>query len=194
MLTGSRGESRPEAPAELIERAKHDRAAFGELYDLYLRRVYAFCLARSKDQQEAEDLTAQTFERALVAIERYEHRGAPLSSWLFRIAANLVTDQARRRGGLVLMGDNSLPEPVDTADLNPEEQVVRWERAAWLRSHLSALPPDQQRALRLRFWEGNSVAEVAARLNRNENATKQLLHRAMQNVRRSIGREMNPDV
>jgi RNA polymerase sigma-70 factor, ECF subfamily len=181
----------PEADADLIERARHDRLAFGEIYDLYLRRVYAFCLSRSKDQDVAEDLTSQTFERALSAIARYQQRGAPMSSWLLRIAANLIADRGRQSGRFVLLGDDQLPENhLDApAEPQPEEWVLEWERAAWLRQHISTLPADQQRAVRMRFWEGHSVAEVGQKLGRNENATKQLLHRAVVNLRGKIGQE-----
>jgi RNA polymerase sigma-70 factor (ECF subfamily) len=186
----------PEATAELIERARTDRAAFGELYDLYVRRVYAFCLANSKDRDEAEDLTAQTFERALNAIGRYEHRGAPLSSWLFRIAGNLLIDRGRSSGRVVLLGDQPVPEQqvAGSPEPLPEQWVEQWERAAWLRDKISSLPPDQQQAVRLRFWEGLSVAEVADRMGRNENSTKQLLFRAMTTLRTRIAREGGANV
>jgi RNA polymerase sigma-70 factor, ECF subfamily len=120
---------------------------------------------------------------------RYEQRGAPLSSWLLRIAANLMADRGRRRDHFVLVGDEALPEidPDRPAEPQPEEWVERWERAAWLRERIAELPRDQQRALQLRYWEGHSVSGVAERLERNENATKQLLHRAMTNLRGRIG-------
>lgn len=184
-------EGRIEATAELIEHAHTDRDAFGELYDLYLHRVYAFCLAHTRHHHEAEDLTAQTFERALHAIGRYEHRGAPFSSWLFRIAANLATDRVRQGRQLVVLGDTSTQGAGAgiSNEPDPEDWVVRWERATWLRSHIAGLPPDQEQALQLRFWGGQSVAEVAVQLNRTENATKQLLHRAVENLRARLGGE-----
>ena len=175
-----------EAGAHLIERARHDSAAFGEIYDLYVRRVYAFCLSHTGNKEVAEDLTSQTFERALGAIARYEPRGAPLSSWLFRIAANLITDRGRQSRRIVFLGDDPLPEPRfdPAAEDRPEAVVERWERATALRDLMAGLPDDQQEALRLRYWNGMSVAEVAARLGRNENATKQLLFRAVTGLRR----------
>jgi RNA polymerase sigma-70 factor, ECF subfamily len=184
-----------EAPTDLIDRARTNRSAFGAIYDLYVHRVYAFCMSQVRNREMAEDLTAQTFERALRAIGRYEHRGAPLSSWLFRIAANLATDRGRQSGRLVLLGDAPIPEErLDRpGDPTPEERVLQWERAATVRQHMSELPDDQQRALRLRFWEGYSVVEVGERLGRNENATKQLLHRAVTNLRARMNREAVSD-
>lgn len=137
-----------EASAALIERVGRDRAALAELYDLYVRRVYAFCLSRAGNEDEAEDLTAQTFERALHAIGRYEDRGRPLSSWLLTIAARLLLYGARERArfaeGDVEIGDMWAHDPT------PEAQVEEWERDGEIRSLISTLPNDQQRAIRLR--------------------------------------------
>lgn len=175
----------PEATSQLIERARSDRGVFGELYDLYVQRIYAFCLARTNDRDEAEDMTAQTFERALNAIGRYEDRGAPCSGWLLRIAGNVLIDRARRQSRVSVLGDDPIPEHrIDRRDEDdPTAWVERWERASWLRTQLATLPSDQQRAIRLRYWDGLSIAEVADRMGRNENATKQLLHRAVTTLR-----------
>ena len=70
---------RSEAEPALIAQARHDRAAFAALYDLYATRVYALCAVHSTSREDAEDLTAQTFERALHAISHYEERGQPFS-------------------------------------------------------------------------------------------------------------------
>jgi RNA polymerase sigma-70 factor (ECF subfamily) len=180
----------PEATGALIERARRDRSAFGELYDLYVRRVYAFSLTHTRDRDEAEDVTAATFERALNAIGRYEDRGAPLSSWLFRIAANIVTDRRRQGSRVTPLGDDPVPEDrlEGSGEEDPQVQVERWERAAALRERIASLPSDQQEAIRLRYMDGLSVAEVAERMGRNENATKQLLHRATTSLRSRMGR------
>jgi RNA polymerase sigma-70 factor (ECF subfamily) len=173
----------PEASERLIARARRDPEAFGEVYDLYLSRVYAFCRSRTASIEEAEDLTAQTFERALASLDRYESRGAPMSSWLFRIAGNLIIDRGRRSGRFVPMTEDA-PEPAshDPED-DPEVMVERWERAAYLRDRMAALPADQREAVRLRYWENASTAEIAERLGRTEGATKQMLHRALVTLR-----------
>lgn len=96
---------RDEAPSELIRRASRDRAAFAQLYDLYLPRIYAFCRRYSHGREDAEDLTAQVFEKALAGIRQYEDRGVPFSAWLPRIAANTVIDRARRLERLPIAAD-----------------------------------------------------------------------------------------
>ena len=171
---------RAEADAKVIERARTDRDAFGELYDLYLNRVYAFCWSYSTTKEQAEDLTAQTFERALNAIARYQDRGVPFSAWLLRIAANLARDRASRPIKEV-QGDEDAPfeEREDTSELNPETQVEQWERAATVQALLATLPPDQQQVVRLRFWEDRPWLEVGTLMGRSEDAVKQLARRAL---------------
>jgi RNA polymerase sigma-70 factor (ECF subfamily) len=163
---------RAEATADLITRARSDPAAFGELYDQYLPRVYAFCRRYSSSQQEAEDLTAVTFERALRAIVRYEDRGHPFSSWLLRIAGNAVVDNSRRPRQQVI-------RPLDLARLKEDGFIQEWEETFWIREHVAALPGDQQEVLRLRYFEDHPFAEVAVRMGRSEGAVKQLLRRAL---------------
>jgi len=71
------GERRSQVSPDVIARARHDRAAFGEIYDHYLPRVYAFCRLHSASREEAQDLTAHSFERALDAIHGGLEGGSP---------------------------------------------------------------------------------------------------------------------
>jgi RNA polymerase sigma-70 factor (ECF subfamily) len=171
-----------EASPELIARARDDRSAFGELYDLYLPRVYAFCLLHTGTHEEAEDLTGDTFERALAAITRYEERGVPFSRWLLRIAHNMVLNHARRQGRRTGLDQ---PEVVPDLDGHMED----WSEAHWLHGHIRQLPPDQQQVVRLRFYDDHRFSEVAQRMGRSEGAVKQLLRRALRGLHLQIQAE-----
>jgi RNA polymerase sigma-70 factor, ECF subfamily len=106
----------------LAVRAAGEPAAFAELYDRYLPRVYRYAYRRLGSHSDAEDLAAQTFQRALEAIGRYEERGLPFGAWLFRIAHNLIVDRRRvQRGDLPL--DGMLHDPIDR-DPPPDAMVV----------------------------------------------------------------------
>lgn len=179
-----------EASPELIERAKRDRTAFGHLYDLYVHRVYGFALGHTRTREEAEDVTAQTFEQALAGIARYEARGTPFSAWLYRIAANLAIDRTRRRGGAVLLGEDALPvQPTRNPEDDPPGVVERWERANWLLDRLAVLPAEQRQAVELRFWGERSFAEIGEAMGRSEAAAKQLVYRAIRGLRIHIDGE-----
>lgn len=181
-----------EANSDLIARARHDRAAFASLYDLYLPRVYAYCLLHCRHRHVAEDLTALTFERALRAIATYDARGVPLSHWLLKIASNVIIDDARRSSRVTLVSDDARGAMPSLA-LGPDQLVEMWEQAEWLQRHLHALSPDHQFVLRLHYFDGLPMQEVARRMARSDAATRQLLHRAIVALRTRIASDEDGD-
>jgi len=80
---------------ELVERAKYDHGAFGELYDRHFLQIYKFVYSRVRDQAMAEDVTSDVFMKALRSIGRYQDTGRPISAWLYQIAMNAVADRFR---------------------------------------------------------------------------------------------------
>jgi len=163
-------------------------------------RVYAFCAIHSAGREEAEDLTAQTFERALGAIGRYQERGAPFSAWLLRIAANAVINRARRPAAVPLHAERAdgvirprEDEAAVAADDVAKEWVEEWLRADWIEDHLAALSADQRRVVQLRFYDDLSFDAVAAAMGRSEGAVKQLLRRTLVALRGRIEEEDRRD-
>ncbi len=82
----------------LIEAAQKDPACFADLYEINFERVYAYVVKRVGNRAETEDLTAEVFHQALANLKRFEWRGIPFAAWLFRIAANLISDRWQRSG------------------------------------------------------------------------------------------------
>ncbi len=170
--------SQHESESELVERAKTDPEAFGELYERYVDRIYNYIYFRVGDHHDAEDLTARTFFRALDHIDQYEDRGVPFSAWLYRIAHNLVAnwhrDRSRRR--LVsLDGLIRLAEPGSA----PEHEIERREEHESLRAAIRRLPADRQQLLILKFGERLSNAEIGRIMGKTEGAIKSLYHRTL---------------
>ena len=91
----SKNEMTLEQETELVERAKKDLKAFGELYDLYFPKLYGFIVYMVGNQAEAEDIVSNAFEKAMLNIDKYEYRGVRFGAWLFRIAKNLVYDRGK---------------------------------------------------------------------------------------------------
>lgn len=167
-----------EDEAALVERAKVDSSAFGLLYERHVDRIYSYIYYRTGSQQDAEDLTARTFFKALDHIGRYTNRGIPFSAWLYRIAHNLVAnwhrDRSRRR-------ELSLEDQVVNNHLsdNPELQAeVEEERTALLEA-IGRLPGDRQQLLLLKFIEGMPNAQIGRIMGRSEGAIKSLYHRTL---------------
>src|ERR1700730_9389270 len=72
--------------SDLVILAHDDQAAFGELYERYVKKIYAYIYYRTGNQHDAEDLTSRVFHRALIHIDSYVERGVPFQAWLYRIA------------------------------------------------------------------------------------------------------------
>jgi RNA polymerase sigma-70 factor, ECF subfamily len=157
----------------LVEAAQRDPAHFGELFELHVRRVYAFISLRVRDRHDAEDLTSEVFHKALKNLNSYEYRGVPFSAWLFRIAANAIAQRGREISREA--GNPVEHEPISDPDA---------ERRAMVFEIVRKLPPDQQQVVTLRYAEQKSLAEIASEMQRSEAAVKQLHFRAIQNLRK----------
>lgn len=177
--------------AALIERAKVDTEAFGVLYERYVRTVYAFAFGKLRDQALAEDITSQTFLKALRALPKYQQRGVPIRSWFFRIAANLIVDLHRAPIEELPLGPSEREtgrrdEPHEPADPRAEAAIGDWERAEDFLRLLEDLTPEQQTVLRLRFAGQLTIAEIAGQMARSEGSVKMLLLRGLQALRRRV--------
>ena len=161
----------------LVEAAQKDPARFADLYELNFERVYAYVVKRVRDRAETEDLTAEVFHQALANLKRFEWRGIPFAAWLFRIAANLISDRWQRSGREVT--DDSAME---SAQVSPAE-IEEVERRATLFRLVDTLPDEQKRIVVLRFVEQKSIKEVAKEVRKTEGAVKQLQFRALTNLR-----------
>jgi RNA polymerase sigma-70 factor (ECF subfamily) len=171
----------------LVEQAKVDPEAFGLLYERYVEKIYNYVYYRTGNHHDAEDLTSRVFYQALSHIPRYVQRGAPFSSWLYRIAHNMVAnwhrDRSRRQVvSLDLMAQVGQQEEGN----NPFEQVTRGERRTMLVSVLRNLPADRQELLILKFVERLPNAEIGQIMGRSEGAIKSLYHRTLRTLRQEL--------
>jgi RNA polymerase sigma-70 factor, ECF subfamily len=161
----------------LIEAAQQDPARFAELYEVNFERVYAYAVRRVRDRAEAEDVTAEVFHQALANLKRFEWRGIPFAAWLFRIAANLISDRWQRSGREI-----ADEEWIDAAQVSPAE-IEEVERRATLFKLVDTLPAEQKNVVVLRFVEQKSIKEVAREIRKTEGAVKQLQFRALTSLR-----------
>jgi RNA polymerase sigma-70 factor (ECF subfamily) len=162
----------------LALQARDDREAFAELYVRHRDAVFGYLRARTAADDDALELTAVTFERALLAIDRYRTRGAGFRAWLFRIARNAAVDEARRRrraGTEATFGADTEPGPDDLA--------VRGDEARRLRLAIAELAEPQRDALGLRFGAGLTAREIGAVIDKGEAATQKLIERAIDRLR-----------
>jgi len=166
----------------LVARAKEGEAeAFGLLYDFYMPRIYRFILFKVGRREEAEDLTHQTFLKAWENIERYESRGYPFSSWLYRIARNNVIDEHRRFVPKLSIED--IPQDLLVKDELQEAQVDAKMELDALLVAIGKLKEIEQEVLVMRFVDDLTHLEVAKTIGKSEGATKVIQHRALKNLK-----------
>jgi RNA polymerase sigma-70 factor (ECF subfamily) len=169
-----------DAERKLIEAAQRDPSRFADLYEDHFDRIYAYVSRRVRDRSEAEDLTAEVFQRALANLKHFAWRGTPFVAWLYRIAANAIADREKRQSAA------PLPDLVDPAPPALAE-IEEAERRARLFASVDQLPADQRRVIVLRFAHQKSIREIAEELERSEGAVKQLQFRALENLRAQMG-------
>ena len=174
----------------LIERAQAgDGAAFGLLYDRYFDTVFRFVYFRVGNRQLAEDLTADTFLRALKRISSFTWQGRDLGAWLVTIARNLVADHFKsgRYRLEVTTGDVlDADRPDRGPEGSPEAAVIDHITNVDLLKAVKQLNPEQQECIVLRFLHGFSVAETAHAMSKNEGAIKALQYRAVRALARLL--------
>jgi RNA polymerase sigma-70 factor, ECF subfamily len=172
----------------LIEAAQNDPACFAELYEMNFERVYAYVVKRVQNRAETEDLTSEVFHQALANLKRFEWRGIPFAAWLFRIAANLISDRWQRSGREVLDDSGHIESAqsksvqIKSGQVSPAE-IEEVEQRATLYRLVDTLPTEQRRVVVLRFVEQKSIKEVAQEVRKTEGAVKQLQFRALTSLR-----------
>ncbi|MDQ2960807.1 MAG: sigma-70 family RNA polymerase sigma factor [Candidatus Dormibacteraeota bacterium] len=182
-----RSDEELEAERRMIEAAQRDRAAFAFLYERYVEQIFAYAHTLTRNWEQAEDVTAATFAKAIEDLPRFEWRGVPYSAWLYRVAANLVNRGARRRA----WSDIDEHQPVDP--VSPEQVVEERARADEVRAAVATLPEDQRQAVLLRFGGDLRNREIAEIMGRSEGAVKLLTFRAMTSLRGRLGAPLPAD-
>jgi RNA polymerase sigma-70 factor (ECF subfamily) len=166
----------------LVELArKGDTEAFGQLYDHYHTSVYRFLYYRVGSVPLAEDLTAETFFRALRSMSSFRWQGKDFGAWLMTIARNLTTDHFKA-GRTRLESTTEDMSTLDTTSEGPEGAVLASLTNEALLEALSQLPTEQRECLVMRFLQGLSIAETADVLGRSSGAVKQLQLRGVRNL------------
>ncbi len=176
--------------SELVRRAQErDRAAFGELYELYGRKVYAYLSYNLNGRpHEAEDLTEEVFLKVLEKIDSYRNTGAPFSAWLYRIAHNHLVDYVRHRKREPALSLEETPPGMEPSNSDEQEMALRLDSQG-LKEALRELTFEQRQVILLRFIQDLSIADTARIVGKGEDAVKKLQSRALKSLKRILSRD-----
>lgn len=169
----------------LVELARNDAEAFGELYRRHIDRIYSYVYYRIGSAPDAEDLTARTFYQALGSIHRYVDQGVPFAAWLYRIAHNLVANYHRARSHWKVMSLEDLELTGKPAD-SPDRAVEAKEKQGALWSAIRRQPEERQRLLILKFADRLSNEEIGRLMGRTESSIKSLYFRTLKALKADL--------
>jgi RNA polymerase sigma-70 factor (ECF subfamily) len=177
---------------EIVTKAQAgDAEAFGQLYDRYVDVVYRYVQYRVANSALAEDLTSETFLRALRRITSYTWQGRDFGAWLVTIARNLIADHYKSgRYRLELATSDLVEAGADRTEDGPEDEVLTGITNGVLLEAVKRLNPEQQECIALRFLQGMSVAETAQIMGKNEGAIKALQYRAVKSLSRLLPQDL----
>ncbi|NEK87136.1 sigma-70 family RNA polymerase sigma factor [Blastococcus saxobsidens] len=169
---------------ELVRQAQAgDAEAFGRLYDHYVSLVHRYVYHRVGDRATAEDVTSETFVRALRRIDSLSFQGRDVGAWLVTIARNIIRDQVKSSRFRLEISTADMRD-ADRVTEGPEDAVLQHLTNQQLLACVQQLGSEQQECIVLRFLHGLSVSETAEIMGKKDGAIKALQHRA---VRRLAG-------
>ncbi len=183
----------------LIEQAKSDPLAFGELYDAYYPRISNYLLRRLPRADIAQDITSEVFFKAMTKLHTFSWRNLSFSSWLYKIANNEIKMYYRKKErsffsleSLFGQQDFELPDSTDIEreHIAAEEELARNQKFKEAQKHLLELPLIYQEVLALRFFEGKSLAEISEITGQNLNTIKSIVSRAKDKLRVRMTQQM----
>lgn len=163
--------------------------SFEELYDRHFDAIFNYVLHRVGNVAEAEDLTSQTFFKALRGFWRFRWSGSSASAWLYRIATNEVNSHFRRRRparALDAGADPAQLSAVDREALEADRILSRQEISSELNRALRRLKPEEQTLLVLRYLEEKSFREIAEILRKRPGAVTMRTHRSLARLKADL--------
>lgn len=170
----------------LIKRAAGGNfEAFGELYNIYLERIYRYVFYQVRDKMTAEDLTEEVFLKAWKSIDTCRGKEQTFSSWLYRIAHNHVIDNLRSQRKYLSADMEALAE-VSSPELGEEGKLERQE----MLEEISDLPQNQKQVIILKFIEGLDNREIGQIMGKSQGAVRVLQMRALATLRQRLSVEI----
>jgi RNA polymerase sigma-70 factor (ECF subfamily) len=161
-----------------------DQLAIGALIRRYQNYVYRLCFLVMRNEQDAEDMTQETFIRACRALPRFEIRqGISFEAWLYRIAVNCCRSRMRRKWYQVLPWPDPAPQLTIEAEEQPDRQVMRGQRRDELLEAIDSLGDKHRLVVILRYYAGLSNEEISQALNVPSGTVRSRLHTARQRLK-----------
>lgn len=167
----------------LVEVAKKEPAKFASLYDKYYEQIFRYIYQRVDDKEQAFDATQQVFIKALESLHKYEFRGVPFASWLYRIASsevnNIYRAQKQRTVNIDSVGVYGMMEEMEETKIDQYHDKI-------VEIIGQELPEDELQLIEMRFFEKRSFKEIGEILEITENNAKVKTYRILEKLKKII--------
>jgi len=173
----------PSEIASLVDRAAGGNfEAFGQLYSIYLDRIFRYALHQVRDRMTAEDITEEVFVKAWKAIGSCKGKGNTFSAWIYRIAHNHIINTFRSSRKFTSI------DMEDIAEIsNPRLEIEMTLDQQELTEVITDLPQNQRQVIVLKFIEGLDNREIGKIMRKSEGAIRILQMRALTTLRQKLG-------
>lgn len=183
---------------ELIKRAQQDLKVFGEIYDQYYPKIFGYIFKRTANLEIAQDITSETFFKALKNVWQFRWRNISFSSWLYKIATNEI-NQYFRKGKYKFISLDILEkqgfEPISLHNpevdlIEAQQELQRHQDFLICQRKISQLNIKYQEVIALRFFEKKQIKEIGEILGKSDGTVKSLLHRGLEKLRILMAEEI----
>ena len=177
---------------ELVRQAQKAPDAFAKLYDQYYPKIFGYVLRRTVTLEAAEDITSETFLKALRKLWQFRWRNISFSSWLYKIATNEINQYFRKAeykksASLQELQEQGFelisPHDPESELIEAQEKLKQYQDFLEIQEKIVRLPAKYQEVIALRFFEQKQIKEIAEILGKKEGTIKSLLHRAVEKLR-----------
>lgn len=169
---------------QVIAAAKKNPARFAPLYNKYYKPIFIYIFKKLKDEELTADITSKVFLKALLNLDKYQDRGFPFSSWLYKIAGNEVNMYFRKanKKQQVELNEKDLKVLMDEVELS-SDQVDQLETVI---NALNQLPLEVSELIDMRFFEKRSFKEMGEILGTSEGNAKIKTYRALDKLKKRL--------
>ncbi|MCH8062601.1 MAG: sigma-70 family RNA polymerase sigma factor [Chloroflexi bacterium] len=176
--------------SDLVMKAQEgDQSSFALLYERFFDQIFRYVSFKTGSPTEAEDITGEVFVRMIESIHRFKWQGHPFSSWLFRIAHNLIVDYFRKKGKKALVPLEGSADNLQSDQVDVDRRIDLELAMDEIRRAMEGLTELQREVISMRFAGGLSVAETARAIGKKDNAIKALQHAGLKKLRMTLAAE-----
>ena len=179
---------------ELVRRiAKGDELAFDVFYKMFFPKVYKYAYRKLKNREQAEDVTSETFFKALKGLKSFESRSnGGLDIWMYTIERNVIRDFFRKNLGVeILPFEEKWSKLLNPSVDDPYITIERKEIDEIIKECISKLPDQYKKVIDLRFYKEMSLKEIATSLGKTIGAVKVLQYRALKKLKDLVEEQIN---